>query len=229
MNETPCVIPRRSGFSRLSGEILLPRVIRQRAKEKKAMAFDPSLPRCRWAQDDPLLRAYHDTEWGVPERDGRALWEKLMLDGFQAGLSWRTVLAKRPAFRQAFARFRPKAVAAFDEARIAELLQMPGIIRSRAKIAATIKNARAYERMRYQREPFAAFVWQFVDHAPLRSDGILIPTQTELSAQISQALKQRGFSFVGPTIVYAWMQATGLVDDHSRECFLFHRRRAPLR
>lgn len=174
--------------------------------------------RCRWAGQDPLLCAYHDAEWGVVERDSRALWEKLMLDGFQAGLSWRTVLAKREAFRAAFAGFEPSRVARLQERDVQRLLQDPGIIRSRQKIVATIANAKAFEAMRRAGEDFSAFIWAFVDGQPVCGDGISIPTQTPLSARMSQALKQRGFSFVGPTIVYAWMQATGIVNDHAAHC-----------
>jgi DNA-3-methyladenine glycosylase I len=163
--------------------------------------------------------AYHDEEWGVPEHDPRALWEKLMLDGFQAGLAWITVLRKREAFRAGFAGFDPEQVARFDEADIARLLGDAGIIRSRAKIAATIGGARAYLTMRDAGEDFADYCWGFVDGAPLAGDGHSIHTATPLSERISKDLKKRGFKFVGPTIVYAWMQATGLVNDHSHDCF----------
>jgi DNA-3-methyladenine glycosylase I len=175
--------------------------------------------RCGWAGGDPLMRAYHDTEWGVPERDGRALWEKLMLDGFQAGLAWITVLRKREAFRAAFAGFDPERVARFGEADVVRLLGDAGIIRSRAKIEATIGGARAYLAMRDQGEDFAEFCWSFTGGRPLIGDGVTLPAQTELSALVSKALKVRGFKFVGPTIVYAWMQATGIVDDHAAACF----------
>jgi DNA-3-methyladenine glycosylase I len=177
------------------------------------------LVRCGWAQGDPLMRAYHDAEWGVPERDGRALWEKLMLDGFQAGLAWITVLRKRDAFRAAFEGFDPERVARFDEADVARLLANPGIIRSHAKIQATIGGARAYLAMQEAGEDFAEFCWSFTGGVPLVGDGITLPAQTDLSASVSKALKARGFKFVGPTIVYAWMQATGIVDDHAAACF----------
>jgi DNA-3-methyladenine glycosylase I len=180
---------------------------------------DLTRTRCRWAGDDPLMRAYHDREWGVAEHDSRALWEKLMLDGFQAGLSWRTILNKRDAFRKAFAGFDPKRVARFGPADIERLLGDAGIVRSRAKIEATIGGARAYLEMQKNGEDFAKFAWSFVGGKPLRGDGVTIPAKTELSEQISKALKQRGFKFVGPTIVYAWMQACGLVDDHATDCF----------
>ncbi|MDH7641135.1 DNA-3-methyladenine glycosylase I [Sphingomonas oryzagri] len=175
--------------------------------------------RCGWAGSDPLMRAYHDEEWGVPERDGRALWEKLMLDGFQAGLAWITVLKKREAFRAGFAGFDPETVARFGEAEIARLLADPGIIRSRAKIEATIGGARAYLKMRDAGEDFADYCWGFVDGSPLRGDGHSFPASTPLSERVSKDLKKRGFKFVGPTIVYAWMQATGLVNDHTHDCF----------
>jgi len=175
--------------------------------------------RCGWAIGDPLMRAYHDEEWGVPERDGRALWEKLMLDGFQAGLAWITVLRKREAFRRGFAGFDPEKVARFGEAEIARLLADAGIIRSRAKIEATIGGARAYLAMRDAGEDFADYCWAFVDGEPLLGDGHSIHASTPLSERISKDLKKRGFKFVGPTIVYAWMQATGLVNDHMHDCF----------
>ena len=174
--------------------------------------------RCAWAMDDPLMQAYHDHEWGVPERDSRALWEKLMLDGFQAGLSWSIILRKREAFRKAFRGFDPARVARFDGRDVARLLKDPGIVRSRAKIEATIGGARAYLAMQSAGEDFSQFVWWFVGGKPLRNRGP-VPTQTPLSAALSKALRQRGFKFVGPVIVYAWMQATGIVDDHRSDCF----------
>ncbi|HLK59466.1 MAG TPA: DNA-3-methyladenine glycosylase I [Chthonomonadaceae bacterium] len=180
--------------------------------------------RCPWAENDPLMRAYHDEEWGVPERDSRALWEKLMLDGFQAGLSWITILRKREAFRQAFEGFDPEVIAAYGEADITRLLANPGIIRSRAKIEATIGNARAYLAMVAAGEDFSGFIWGQAGGAPIQnqwqSDAEL-PAKTLLSEEISAALKQRGFKFVGPVIVYAWMQATGIVNDHVSACFRY--------
>lgn len=184
-----------------------------------------SAPRCAWARHDPLLRAYHDAEWGVPEYDSRALWEKLMLDGFQAGLSWLTILRKREAFRGAFRGFDPAVVARFGEDDIVRLLGDSGIIRSRAKIAATIGNARAYLAMAEKGEDLSAFVWELAGGTPIRYAGGAIPAQTPLSEAMSAALKRRGFKFVGPVIVYAWMQATGIVDDHTPDCFLYHRAR----
>lgn len=174
--------------------------------------------RCAWAERDPLLRAYHDEEWGVPERDSRALWEKLMLDGFQAGLSWLTILRKRDAFREAFAGFDPQAVAQFGDADVERLLTNPRIVRSRAKIEATISGASAYLAMQAAGEDFSTFTWAMAGGTPIRNDTGIVPTQTPLSAEISAALKQRGFKFVGPVIVYAWMQATGIVNDHAPTC-----------
>lgn len=176
-------------------------------------------PRCAWAGNDPQMRAYHDTEWGVPERDSRALWEKLMLDGFQAGLAWITVLRKREAFRAGFAGFDPETVARFGEDDIVRLLGNAGIIRSRAKIEATIGGARAFLAMRDKGEDFSGFCWSFTGGKPLVGDGHVLPAKTALSETVSKALKARGFKFVGPTIVYAWMQATGIVNDHAAHCF----------
>ncbi len=162
--------------------------------------------------------AYHDEEWGVPEFDGRALWEKLMLDGFQAGLSWSTILRKRDAFRKAFKNFDPKKVAQFEEADVLRLLQDPGIVRSRAKIEATIGGARAYLKMKDEGEDFSAWVWGMAGGKPIQNKGP-VPVSSELSERFSKELKKRGFKFVGPVIVYAWMQATGIVNDHHPECF----------
>ena len=173
--------------------------------------------RCDWAERDPLERHYHDTEWGVPVRDGRALWECLMLEGFQAGLSWTVILRKREAFRAAFAGFDPVKVAQFGEADILRLLADPGIVRSRAKIEATIGGARIYNAMQAAGEDFAAFCWSFTGGRTLRGDGSSV---TPLSERASKELKRRGFKFVGPTIVHAWMQAVGIVDDHVPGCFL---------
>ncbi|GHC16544.1 DNA-3-methyladenine glycosylase I [Kushneria pakistanensis] len=176
--------------------------------------------RCQWAQGHPLLAHYHDDEWGVPESDSRALWEKLILDGFQAGLSWLTVLKKRDAFRDAFEGFDPERVARFNAHDVERLLNNTAIIRSRAKIEATIGNARAFLRMQEQGEAFATFCWSMVDDRPLQNLPP-VPAHTPLSVSFSKALKARGFKFVGPTIVYAWMQATGMVNDHAPDC---HRR-----
>ncbi len=175
--------------------------------------------RYTWAESDPLLRKYHDEEWGVPERDGRALWEKLMLDGFQAGLSWLTILRKREAFRKAFKGFNPAVVARFRTAEVNRLLNNPGIVRARAKIEATIGGARAYLAMQAAGEDFSTFVWTMAGGKPIRNKTGKVPAKTPLSEAISLALKKRGFKFVGPVIVYAWMQATGIVNDHVVGCF----------
>lgn len=176
-------------------------------------------PRCPWAESDPLMSAYHDEEWGVPVRDSRELWETLMLEGFQAGLSWSVILHRREAFREAFQGFDPKAVARFTEADVTRLLGNPGIIRSRAKIEATMGGARAYLAMQDAGEDFSAFAWSFVDGKPLRNTTGEVLAKTPLSEKLSAALKKRGFKFVGPVIVHAWMQAVGLVDDHRPGCF----------
>jgi DNA-3-methyladenine glycosylase I len=178
--------------------------------------------RCTWTGDDPLMIAYHDAEWGVPERDPRALWEKLMLDGMQAGLAWITILRKRDTLRAGFAAFDPAKVARFGERDVARLLGDAGVIRSRAKIEATVAGAKIYEQM--GAAAFGELCWSFTDGAPLRGDGVSFPAKTPLSEQASKELKRRGFKFVGPTIVYAWMQAVGIVDDHAVTCF----RRRPI-
>ncbi|MBV0888368.1 DNA-3-methyladenine glycosylase I [Komagataeibacter oboediens] len=173
--------------------------------------------RCAWVSARPLMQDYHDTEWGVPERDSRRLWETLMLEGFQAGLSWEIVLRKRVAFREAFAGFDPRKVAAFTAEDIERLMGNAGIIRSRAKIEATIRGARIFNAMQDAGDDFSAFCWSFTDGRPLEGSGY--NTETELSRTISKTLKKRGFKFVGPTIVYAWMQAVGIVNDHAPSCF----------
>ena len=173
--------------------------------------------RCSWAESDPLMRAYHDTEWGVPIRDSRLLWETLMLEGFQAGLSWQIILRKREAFREAFHGFEPAKVARFGPDDIERLMENPGIVRARAKIEATITGARIYLDMQERGEEFSAFCWSFTGGKPIVGTGR--DTQTDLSATISSDLKRRGFKFVGPTIVYAWMQAVGIVNDHAPACF----------
>ncbi|MBV9510745.1 MAG: DNA-3-methyladenine glycosylase I [Caulobacteraceae bacterium] len=180
--------------------------------------------RCQWRgmAGDPLYEAYHDQEWGVPERDSRALWEKLVLDGFQAGLAWITILRKREAFRQAFAGFDPEAVARFGEADRARLMADPGIIRSNAKIDSTIAGARVFLDMRERGEDFSAFLWGIAGGAPIQNrwtgDGD-VPAQTPLAIEMAKALKAKGFKFCGPVIVYAFMQAVGMVNDHATGCF----------
>ncbi|MGC3984466.1 MAG: DNA-3-methyladenine glycosylase I [Pseudorhodoferax sp.] len=178
-----------------------------------------ALPRCTWCGTDPLYQHYHDTEWGVPQHDPRMLWEMLMLEGFQAGLSWITILRKREGFRRAFDGFDPAKVARYDEAKVQALVADPGIVRARAKIEATIAGAKIYNAMAAAGEDFADYCWAFSGGRVLRGDGVNFATSTPLSEAISRDLKKRGFKFVGPTIVYAWMQAIGMVDDHARHCF----------
>ncbi len=177
--------------------------------------------RCGWAGKEQIYVDYHDTEWGVPEYDSRALWEKLILDGFQAGLSWITILKKRENFRAAFAGFDPFVIAEWGEDDVQRLLADPGIIRHRGKIEATIGNARAWQEIE-EREGFDRFLWNYVDGVPLRtslSDRAQMLTQSPLSEQISKDLKKAGFKFCGPTIVYAFMEATGLINNHLTTCF----------
>ena len=176
--------------------------------------------RCGWAGPEQIYLDYHDTEWGRPEYDSRALWEKLVLDGFQAGLSWITILKKRENFREAFQGFDPDVIAGWGEEDVQRLLGNPGIIRHRGKIEATIGNARAWQAIEAA-EGFDRFLWKYVDFAPLQNRFQTladVPAQTELSQQISKDLKQAGFRFCGPTIVYAFMQAVGMVNDHLLEC-----------
>jgi len=175
--------------------------------------------RCHWARTDALLQAYHDTDWGVPEHDSRALWEKLMLDGFQAGLSWRLILSRWNAFRVAFAGFRPEIVAGYGEKEVGQLLANGDIIRSQTKISAVIRNARAYLAMQEAGEDFASFVWGSVQGKPVMGDGSGTATCSRAGNELSAALKKHGFSFVGPVIVHAWMQACGLINDHDTGCF----------
>jgi DNA-3-methyladenine glycosylase I len=188
------------------------------AISKKPASSAKTLRRCKWAESDPQLCSYHDEEWGVPQHDSRALWEMLMLEGFQAGLSWAIILRKRDAFRKAFKNFDPEAVARFGEADVARLVKDPGIIRSRAKIEATIGGAQAYLKMHEAGEDFSTWVWDFVGGKPIQNRGDLV-AKTPLSEELSKALKKRGFKFVGPVIVYAWMQAVGIVNDHAPYCF----------
>jgi DNA-3-methyladenine glycosylase I len=182
------------------------------------MSKGDAIHRCSWAESDPLLRDYHDREWGVPEFDSRALWELLMLEGFQAGLAWITVLRKRPAFRKAFKRFDPRKVAKFGEEDIQRLLADSGIIRSRAKIQATIGGAGIFLGMQADGIDFSDWLWGLAGGNPIQNRGPLRDT-SPLAEKISQDLKQRGFKFVGPVIVYAWMQACGMVNDHAPNCF----------
>jgi DNA-3-methyladenine glycosylase I len=177
--------------------------------------------RCPWCGDDPLYVKYHDEEWGVPVHDDRRLFEMLILEGAQAGLSWITILRKRPAYRRAFDRFDPRKVARYDARKIRSLLANPGIVRNRLKIAGTVKNARAFLAIQKEFGSFDAYVWRFVDGQPKvnrpRSLKEVQP-QTPESDALSRDLKKRGFTFVGSTIIYAFMQAVGMVDDHVAGC-----------
>ena len=181
-----------------------------------------SLPvRCGWAGVEPLYVAYHDEEWGVPVQDDRTLFEFLILEGAQAGLSWLTILRKREAYRRAFAGFDAKRVARFDAKKVESLLQDAGIVRNRAKIASTVSNARAFLKVQAELGSFAAYQWSFVEGRPMQnrfSSLKQIPPRTPISDAFSKDLKQRGFSFVGSTIVYAHMQAVGMVNDHLVTC-----------
>jgi len=178
--------------------------------------------RCGWCGDDPLYVAYHDLEWGVPVFDDRTLFEFVILEGAQAGLSWSTILKKREGYRRAFADFDPEKVARFSEKKVAKLFADPGIVRNRLKVASAVSNARAFLEIQEEKGSFSDYIWAFVDGTPIQnrwrslSD---IPATTPLAGTISNDLKKRGFRFVGPTIVYAHMQATGMVNDHVVGCF----------
>jgi DNA-3-methyladenine glycosylase I len=190
------------------------------------MTSDPI--RCGWRgmQGDALYEAYHDTEWGVPEYDSRALWEKLVLDGFQAGLAWITILRKRDAFRAAFADFDPEKVARFGEADRARLMADAGIVRSNAKIDAAIASARLYLDMRDKGEDFSQFLWSYTNGHTIQNrwtEISQVPAQTNVAEAMSKGLKDKGFKFVGPVIVYAFMQATGFVNDHLVSCHCHER------
>jgi DNA-3-methyladenine glycosylase I len=179
--------------------------------------------RCNWAQNsDDLMKTYHDEEWGVPIRDSRALWELLMLEGFQAGLSWSIILRKREGFRKAFKGFDPKKVARFEEKDIERLMQDEGIVRARAKIQATIDGAKIYLAMEKSGEGFADWIWGFTGgktvHDSWNQSGPM-PVKSNLSESVSKELKKRGFKFCGPVIVYSWLQAAGILNDHADHCF----------
>jgi DNA-3-methyladenine glycosylase I len=182
------------------------------------------LTRCAWPGNDPLYVAYHDEEWGVPKHDDRRLFEDLVLDGAQAGLSWITILRKRENYRAAFDGFDPAKVAAYDEAKIGALLANPGIIRNRQKIRSAVRNAQAFLKIQEAFGSFDAYLWGFVAGRPVQNRWrslAELPAQTPLSEAISKDLKKRGMSFVGPTIIYAFMQAVGMVNDHIVECFRY--------
>ncbi len=180
--------------------------------------------RCGWAGSDPLYIAYHDEEWGVPVHDDRRFFEMLVLEGAQAGLSWITVLRKRAHYRKVFDGFDPRRVARYDARRVAALLKDPGIIRNRAKVEGAVKNARAFLELQKEHGSFDAYVWLFVGGRPIRNSDGRVPAETDESRALSKDLKKRGFTFVGPTIMYAFLQACGLVDDHVAPCFKARRR-----
>ncbi|HEX6081610.1 MAG TPA: DNA-3-methyladenine glycosylase I [Methylomirabilota bacterium] len=185
--------------------------------------------RCAWANGGPLEIEYHDTEWGVPSHDDRHLFEMLILEGAQAGLSWSTVLRKRQAYRKAFAGFDPAKVARFDSRRRAALMRDPGIVRNRLKIDASVTNARQVLAVQEEHGSLAAYLWQFVGGRPIVNRWTTrdrVPAETAESRALSRALLQRGFRFVGPTICYAFMQATGMVNDHVTTCFRYSTRRS---
>jgi DNA-3-methyladenine glycosylase I len=180
-----------------------------------------SLKRCPWPKEDPLYLAYHDEEWGVPEYDDRALYEKLVLDGFQAGLSWITILRKRENFRRAFDNFNPEKIARYPNRKIESLMKDAGIIRNRAKIEGAVRSARAYLQIMESGQGFSVLLWDFLDGKPKQNRFKSIkqvPAETEISRKMSKELIARGFKFVGPTIVYAFMQAVGMVNDHLVGC-----------
>ncbi|WP_323753379.1 DNA-3-methyladenine glycosylase I [Marinobacter sp.] len=177
--------------------------------------------RCPWCGTDPLYVHYHDTVWGRPEHDDQALFEKLCLDGQQAGLSWLTILRKHDSYRAAYAYFDPETIARFTEQDQARLLNDPGVIRNRLKVQSIIRNARAYLALQAQGVEFSKFLWKFVNHRPIQNHWRSleeVPVTTPESEAMSKALKKAGFNFVGPTIVYAFMQATGMVNDHLVSC-----------
>jgi DNA-3-methyladenine glycosylase I len=187
----------------------------------KARLHADGLMRCPWPGEDPLYVAYHDTEWGVPEYDDRALYEKLILDGFQAGLSWITILRKRDNFRRAFDGFEPAKIARYTPANIHALMNDVGIVRNRAKIEGAIGSAKAYLKIMDEGPGFSKFLWGFVDGKPKVNNfktTASVPAATPLSTKVSKELAARGFKFVGPTIVYAFMEATGMVNDHLVTC-----------
>ncbi len=180
-------------------------------------------PRCSWATT-PQMIAYHDTEWGVPQHDDRVLFEFLILEGAQAGLSWSTILAKREAYRRAFSNFNPKSIARYDAAKLKQLMTNAGIVRNRLKISAAIQNARAFLAVQKEFGSFDAYIWQFVNGKPIvnaLSASSQLQARTEESDKMSRDLLKRGFKFVGPTICYAFMQAVGMVNDHLVTCFRY--------
>ncbi|MGH6951050.1 MAG: DNA-3-methyladenine glycosylase I [Vitreimonas sp.] len=189
---------------------------------KQHIGAPPDRPRCAWPGSDPLYIAYHDEEWGVPLRDDRALFEMLVLEGAQAGLSWITILRKRENYRRAFDGFDPAKIARYTPRKIERLMADEGIVRNRLKIDGAVLSARAWLELQEQGPGFSAFLWDFVDGAPIVNrfkKGERLPAETETSRRLSKELKRRGFKFVGPTIVYAFMQAVGMVNDHLVSCY----------
>ena len=177
--------------------------------------------RCQWAEA-PIHHDYHDSEWGVPLRDDQKLFEFLILEGAQAGLSWTTILKKRDSYRIAYDNFDPKIVATYDEKKKTELLNNPGIVRNRLKVDASVQNARSFLKVAEEYDTFAEYIWSFVVDTPIQNNFQTLadlPAETEISKRMSKDLKKRGFKFVGPTICYAFMQATGMVNDHTVDCF----------
>jgi DNA-3-methyladenine glycosylase I len=182
-----------------------------------AIKHEDGICRCSWCGTDPIYVHYHDTDWGVPEYDSRALWEKLILDGFQAGLSWITILKKRENFREAFDGFKPEIIVNYNSKKIEALMQDTGIVRNRMKIEGTVASAEAYLKI----DDFSAYLWGFIDGKPVQNSFTAhkqVPAKTALAEKISKDLKRRGFKFCGPTIVYAFMQACGLINDHMVDC-----------
>ncbi len=180
--------------------------------------------RCKWAGNDPIVIEYHDREWGVPVHDDRLLFEFLILEGAQAGLSWTTILRKRESYRMAFDGFDPVVIADYDDTKVEELLANQGIVRNRRKILATIDNAKAFLQVQKEFGSFDAYIWRFVGNRPIRNSWMSLadlPAETPESRQMSSDLKKRGFKFVGPTICYAFMQAVGMVNDHTVDCFRY--------
>lgn len=181
--------------------------------------------RCGWVNEDPLYQDYHDHEWGVPVHDDRVLFEMLNLEGAQAGLSWYTILKKRDTYREAFDGFDPHVIVNYDEAKLQDLLQNPGIVRNRLKIASVVGNAKAFLKVQQEFGTFDSYIWSFVGGETIKNnweDSRQLPAKTDISDRMSKDLKKRGFKFVGSTICYAYMQAVGMVNDHSQACFRYH-------
>jgi DNA-3-methyladenine glycosylase I len=195
-------------------------------RENRPAASDPRR-RCAWAGEDPPMRAYHDTEWGIPLHDDRKLFEMLILEGAQAGLSWSTILRKRENYRKAFDRFDPRRIALYSPARLRSLMGNEGIVRNRLKIAAAVTNARAFLKVQEEFGSFDAYLWRFVEGRPIKKSRRKladIPARTPESDALSADLKRRGFTFVGSTICYAFMQAVGMANDHTAGCFRYSSR-----